>query len=77
MLYEEDGKGWPGTFDETTGKVKMDMARNPEDAAFADPAAPDIANAFAMAAISQGAMLFVLPPDQMPTGNGISATNRY
>ncbi len=77
VLFVEAGKGWPGTFDETTGKVKMDMARNPEDAAFADPAAPDIANAFAMAAISQGAMLFVLPPDQMPTGNGIAATYRY
>lgn len=77
VLFVEAGKGWPGTFDETTGKVEMDLERSPKDDKLPDPTTPDIANAFAMAAIAQGALLFVLPHDKMPTENGIAAIYRY
>lgn len=77
ILFVEKGKGLPGTFDATTGEVDCDPATNPTDDQQLDPASPDIANAFAQAALKQGGKVIVLPAADMPAENGVAAIYRY
>ncbi len=76
FLLLEEGKGFPGTFDAQTGKVTLTGTAPVDDDAL-DPAAPDLANAFADAAIAQDAKVIVLPALKMPTKKGIAAIYRY
>lgn len=77
VLMLEAGKGIPGTFDTTSGTVTFNGAKDPADDEQLDPSSPDIANAFAQAALMQDAKVIVLPTDQMPTKTGIAATYRF
>lgn len=77
VLFLEAGKGWPGSFDESTGQVTFDSATDPVDDKEIDPANPDIANAFAEAAAAQDAQIIVLEGSKMPTKNGMAAIYRY
>lgn len=77
VLFLEDGKGIPGTFDMGTGTITYDGATNPVDDKELDPSSPDIANAFAIAAVEQDADIVVLPHEKMPTGNAFAVIDRY
>lgn len=77
LLFLEEGKGIPGTFDNETGTVIFDGSPNPVDDKELDPASPDIAAAFAEAAVLQDAKVLILPADQMPTKSGMAATYRF
>lgn len=77
VLMLEEGKGLPGTFDDTTGTVTFDGSKDPVDSEKLDPASPDIAGAFAEAAILQDAKVVILAADMMPTASGIAATFRF
>lgn len=77
LLFLEEGKGIPGTFDNETGTVIFDGSPNPVDDKELDPAGPDIAAAFAEAAVLQDAKVLILPADQMPTKSGMAATYRF
>ncbi len=76
-LFLEKGKGIPGTFNTKTGEVDYDPSTDPTDDKKLDPASPDIANAFALAALEQDARVLVLDADKMPTKTGIAALYRY
>lgn len=77
VLFVEQGKGLPGTFDAATGTVDYDPATDPIDNKELDPANPDIADAFAQATLKQGGKVIVLPADDMPTTSGVAAIYRY
>lgn len=77
VLFLEEGKGIPGTFDATTGEVSFDGSPNPVDDKALDPASPDVAAAFAEAAALQDAQILVLPADKMPVTSSIAATFRF
>lgn len=77
VLFVEMGKGLPGTFDATTGTIDYDGHRDPVDAELIDPADPDVANAMAQAALKQGATIYVLASDEMPTESGVAAIFRH
>ncbi len=77
LLFLEEGKGIPGTFDDKTGTVTVDGSVNPVDDKELDPASPDIAGAFAEAAVLQDAKVIVLPHGRMPVENGVAATYRF
>lgn len=77
VLFLEEGKGIPGTFDDTTGTVTFDGSKDPVDDEKLDPASPDIAAAFAEAAVLQDAKVLVLPADKMPVKSGMAATFRF
>lgn len=76
-LFVEEGKGWPGTYDQNTGKVEYDGKTDPTDDQIIDPANPDIANAFCDAALEQDSRVLVLPADMMPTKTGVAAIYRF
>ncbi len=77
ILFLEDGKGIPGSFDQATGTVSLDGTPDPVDDKKLDPASPDIANDFALAAIAQDAEVIVLPRDKMPTTSPVAVIDRY
>lgn len=77
VLFLEEGKGIPGIFDDTTGTVTFDGSKDPVDDEKLDPASPDIAAAFAEAAVLQDAKVLVLPADKMPVKSGMAATFRF
>lgn len=77
VLFLEEGKGIPGTFNDETGAVTFDGSKDPVDDAELDPASPDIAAAFAEAAALQDAKVLVLPADKMPVKSGVAATYRF
>lgn len=77
ILFLEDGKGIPGSFDQATGTVSLDGTPDPVDDKKLDPASPDIANDFALAAIAQDAKVIVLPHDKMPTASPVAVIDRY
>ena len=77
ILFVEQGKGMPGTFDVATGAVDYDPAVDPTDDKKLDPASPDIVNAFAQAALKQDTKVIVLPAADMPTKNGVAAIYRW
>lgn len=77
VLFVEMGKGLPGTFDATTGAIAYDDHRDPVDAELIDPADPDIVDAMAQAALKQGATIYVLASDEMPTESGVAAIFRH
>lgn len=77
VLFLEEGKGLPGTFDDATGAVTFDGSTNPVDDKELDPASPDIAAAFAEAAALQDASVLVLPAEKMPIKGGMAATFRF
>jgi hypothetical protein len=76
-LFMVKGKILPGSFDAATGAVTFDADTNPIDSGYNDPAAPDISDAFAQAALAQDAAIYVVEQDQMPTGASIAALYRY
>lgn len=76
-LFLAAGKALPGTFDDASGAVSVDLNANPVDDKETDPAAPDIADAFARAAIAQDSTLVVVDQDKMPTSNFVAATYRF
>lgn len=71
------GKVLPGGFDINTGVVTYDPNPNPTDDGYNDPAAPDITDAFAKAALAQDAHIYVVDQEQMPTDQPIAALFRY
>ncbi|MCI9129848.1 MAG: hypothetical protein HFJ65_06040 [Eggerthellaceae bacterium] len=77
ILFLEEGKGIPGTFDDKTGEVTFDGSKDPVDDKKLDPASPDIAGSFAEACVLEDGKVLVLPADQMPTKTGIAATYRF
>lgn len=77
VLFVEMGKGLPGTFDATTGAITCDGHRDPVDAKLIDPADPDVVDAMAQAALKQGATIYVLASDEMPTESGVAAIFRH
>lgn len=77
VLFLEEGKGVPGTFNDETGAVTFDGSTDPVDDKELDPASPDIAASFAEAAALQDAQVLVLPADEMPTKTGVAATYRF
>ena len=77
VLFVEMGKGLPGTFDATTGAITCDGHRDPVDAKLIDPADPDVVDAMAQAAHKQGATIYVLASDEMPTESGVAAIFRH
>ncbi len=77
VLFIEEGKGLPGTFNDETGEVDFDASTNPVDDKELDPASPDIAGAFACATAAQDGEVVVLSADKMPVKNGIAALYRY
>ena len=77
VLFLEEGKGVPGTFNAETGAVTFDGSKDPMDDKELDPASPDVAASFAEAAALQDAQVLVLPADKMPTKTGIAATYRF
>ena len=76
-LFMTKGKILPGSYDINTGQVNFDLAANPKDDGYIDPAAPDITDAFAKAAMLQDAHIYILDQDQMPTDQPIAALYRY
>ena len=76
-LFVQEGKGIPGTFDPKTGEIFFDADADPTDDKILDPASPDLVDAFAQAALAQGARIYVLPADKMPGNKGIAALYRY
>lgn len=77
VIFLEEGKGIPGSFDEKTGAVSLNESIDPVDDKELDPSSPDIANAFALAAIAQDAEVVVLPHDKMPTASPVAVIDRY
>ena len=77
ILFLEENKGYNGSFNEKTGEVMLNDSLNPVDDKELDPASQDIANDFALAALAQDAMVFVLPHDKMPTANPVAVIDRY
>lgn len=77
LLFLEEGKGIPGTFNDETGEVTYDGSTNPVDDKELDPASPDISASFAEACILEDGKVLILPADQMPTKAGIAATYRF
>ncbi len=75
-LFLEQGKGIPGSFDSQTGQVDFDPTADPVDSEKLDPASPDIADAFCIAALLQDASIAVLPADKMPTDGAMAAIFR-
>ena len=71
------GKVLPGGFNINTGVVTYDPNPNPTDDGYNDPAAPDITDAFAKAALAQDAHIYVVDQEQMPTDQPIAALFRY
>ncbi|WP_296011745.1 hypothetical protein [uncultured Adlercreutzia sp.] len=76
-LFMVKGKVLPGGFDINTGTVTFDPNANPVDDGYIDPAAPDITDAFAKAALAQDAHIYIVEQDQMPTDQPIAALYRY
>ena len=61
----------------TTGTVTFDGNPNPVDDGYIDPAAPDITDAFAQAALAQDAHIYIVEQNQMPTDKSVAALFRY
>lgn len=76
-LFMVKGKILPGGFDINTGAVTFDPDANPTDDGYIDPAAPDITDAFAQAALAQDAHIYIVEQDQMPTDKPVAALFRY
>lgn len=76
-LFMVKGKILPGGFDINTGTVTFDGNPNPVDDGYIDPAAPDITDAFAQAALAQDAHIYIVDQDQMPTASPVAALFRY
>ena len=76
-LFLVKGKILPGGFDINTGTVTFDGNPNPVDDGYIDPAAPDITDAFAQAALAQDAHIYIVEQDQMPTDQPVAALFRY
>ena len=76
-LFLVKGKILPGGFDINTGTVTFDGDPNPVDDGYIDPAAPDITDAFAQAALAQDAHIYIVEQDQMPTDQPVAALFRY
>ena len=76
-LFMVKGKILPGGFDISTGTVTFDGNPNPVDDGYIDPAAPDITDAFAQAALAQDAHIYIVEQDQMPTASPVAALFRY
>lgn len=76
-LFMVKGKVLPGGFDINTGVVTFDPNPNPVDDGYIDPAAPDITDAFAKAALAQDAHIYIVEQDQMPTEKSVAALYRY
>lgn len=74
-LFLVKGKILPGGFDINTGTVTFDP--NPVDDGYIDPAAPDITDAFAQAALAQDAHIYIVEQNQMPTDQPVAALFRY
>ena len=67
---------WPSA-DINTGTVTFDGNPNPVDDGYIDPAAPDITDAFAQAALAQDAHIYIVEQNQMPTDKSVAALFRY
>ena len=76
-LFLVKGKILPGGFDINTGTVTFDGDPNPVDDGYIDPAAPDITDAFAQAALAQDAHIYIVEQNQMPTDQPVAALFRY
>lgn len=76
-LFLVKGKILPGGFDINTGTVTFDPNPNPVDDGYIDPAAPDITDAFAQAALAQDAHIYIVEQNQMPTDKSVAALFRY
>lgn len=76
-LFMVKGKVLPGSFDINTGAVSFNPDANPVDDGYIDPAAPDITDAFAKAALAQDAHIYIVEQDQMPTDQPVAALYRY
>lgn len=76
-LFMVAGKVLPGGFDINTGTVTFDGDANPVDNGYIDPAAPDITDAFAQAALAQDAHIYIVDQAQMPTDQPVAALYRY
>ena len=76
-LFLVKGKILPGGFDINTGTVTFDGDPNPVDDGYIDPAAPDITDAFAQAALAQDAHIYIVEQNQMPTDKSVAALFRY
>ena len=76
-LFLVKGKILPGGFDINTGTVTFDGDPNPVDDGYIDPAAPDMTDAFAQAALAQDAHIYIVEQDQMPTDQPVAALFRY
>ena len=76
-LFLVKGKILPGGFDINTGTVTFDGNPNPVDDGYIDPAAPDITDAFAQAALAQDAHIYIVEQNQMPTDQPVAALFRY
>lgn len=77
VLFMTAGKALPGGFDINTGAVTFDADANPVDERYSDPAAPDITDAFAKAALAQDAHVYIVDQAQMPTDASVAALFRY
>lgn len=75
VLFVEEERDIPGTFDSTIGAVRYNSRE--EQGGHGSIEGADVADAFVRAALAQDADVVVLAPDRMPGTTGIAALYRY